>query len=836
VGISKTLMPYQENPDCVKFDLLRLSDLIFLQKGRLGSMRNWDRIGILSSLIVVVFSSFLYAETVTPASDTDPVNTLWIKMHDAGMINDVDLQSALTTGRLPAGSTVQNSPIPKENQPAITRLCEQKVISAQELAYLFFKGQIPEMTVDETKAFQDLAKVYQPDRKKRLTYEVRRAHQKVELIRLKKQKSQEWKQKHDEAIIRATEEGLEIKGVTAKGQAYELQAYDAHGRAIYNTTFNRVSAQTIGTDRSRPGGSSPFNLTGTNITIAVWDAGSANTDHVEFSSRVVNGDTNATVMDHPTMVAGTLGAAGIDTNAQGMAYSANIIMHDWNNIIGEMSDMAISSPNIQISNHSYDILCGWDNVNWIFWYYPRWWGDTRLSEDEDYQFGWYSSLSQEMDEFCYTAPYHLPIFAAGNDRQDANFGGFFGYFGAGNSAHGYYDYGLGYWNFSMRVRPPDGGTNGLDCITPRGVSKNILTVGAVVDIPGGCTNISDINLEGYSATGPTDDGRIKPDIIANGQALHTTSYDINDVSNNTVYTDASGTSFAAPSVAGSLALLQELHERFYGTNSPMLASTYKALVIHTADDAYNPGPDYRTGWGLMNTERAGWVITNNAAWNSLPHIKEVSLADGNMVQFGVMATTGTPLKVTIAWTDPAGPEAPWALNPTNLTLVNDLDLRVISPDGVTTNCPWILDPTQPDALATNGDNFRDNVEQVLINEPTNGCYTVSVTHKGSLSNGVQDVSIIITGNTPTNAPDFIVTTMGALGDGDNPSETNGWIQLSWAGVVGGLYQMESNTNLLENGGWSNHTDIISANLESMQYTDTNAPLDVVRFYRVERLK
>jgi hypothetical protein len=238
----------------------------------------------------------------------------------------------------------------------------------------------------------------------------------------------------------------------------------------------------------------------------------------------------------------------------------------------------------------------------------------------------------------------------------------------------------------------------------------------------------------------------------------------------------------------------------------------------------------------MNTERAAWVITNNATWDSMPHIKEVSLVDGSMIQFGTLAQTGTPLVVTICWTDPAGPEQPWALDPTNLTLVNDLDLRVISPDGTITNFPWLLDPLQPSLIATNGDNFRDNVEQVLINEPTNGCYTVTVMHKGSLSNGVQDVSIIVTGNTPTNAPDFAITTMGALGDSENLSETNGWIQLSWPGVVGALYQMESCTNLMESGSWTNHDSIVSANLESMQYTDTNASLDVVRFYRAKRLK
>jgi hypothetical protein len=441
-----------------------------------------------------------------------------------------------------------------------------------------------------------------------------------------------------------------------------------------------------------------------------------------------------------------------------------------------------------------------------------------------------------MDEFCYSAPYHLPVFASGNDQGEQNTGGRYGLFG---NMHGACDWTTTNWYTVTKVRAPDGGTNGYDCISSRGVSKNILTVGAVVDIPGGETNSSQINLESYSSAGPTDDGRVKPDLIANGQSLHTAAAVTNSLGQflTTEYADPSGTSFSAPSVVGSLALLQELHERFYGTNAPMLASTFKALAIHAADDAANIGPDYKSGWGLMNTLRAAWVITNNASWDSMPHIKEVSLADGNMVQFGVLATTGTPLKATIAWTDPAGPEQPWALSPTNLTLVNDLDLRVIAPDGMTTNFPWILDPSQPGVAATNGDNFRDNVEQVLIPAPTNGWYTVNVTHKGTLSNGVQDVSIIITGNTPTNAPDFLITSIGALGDDpDNPTETNGWVQLTWPGVVGALYQFESRTNLMDGDTWTNYQNVFSANLETMQYTDTNAPPDAVRFYRMKRLK
>jgi len=754
--------------------------------------------------------------TATSASAAGPADELWTNMRDAGMINDVELQSALTTGHLSSGSTVQNSPVPKASQSSLNNLYEQKVITAQELASMLFKGQIPDMTADETKAFEDLAKVYQPDRKKRMTYDVRRAHQKVELIRLSKQSSKEWKQNHDDAVTRATAAGLPTKGEMDNGQAFEIHAYD-HGAPLYHVTFNRISAQTIETDKVRPGGSSPFGLTGTNVVIAMWDSGLVWTTHQEFASARVADMDNATIMYHATLVAGTLVAKGIDTNAQGMAYAAKVMSFDWNNTIAEMSGLVANYPGVHISNHSYGFLAGWDNTRHSPWICPFWWGDTTLSEDIDNHFGWYNTDSKHMDEFCYTAPYHLPVISAGNDRGEVH-GIWYQY-----PTHMICDYSSGSWHNSTRLREQDGGTNGFDCLNMQSVSKNILTVGAVADIPGGMTNASQVTMETYSATGPTDDGRIKPDVIANGQLLYTTS------TNDTAYTNASGTSFSAPSAAASLALVEELHERIYGTNTPMLSSTMKALVIHAADDAGNVGPDYQFGWGLLNTDRSAWIITNNAAWNSLPHIKEVSLVDGSMVQFGALASTGTPLKVTIVWTDPAGPTQPWALNPTNLTLVNDLDLRIISPNGTVTNFPWILDPTQPSLTATNGDNFRDNVEQVFIPAPTSGWYTVSITHKGSLSNGVQDVSIIMTGNTPTNAPDFCVTQFGAIG-------SNGVMQLTWPGVVGGLYQMETCTNLMESGSWTNHDSVVSANLETLQYTDTNAPLNDLRFYRIKRLK
>ena len=90
-------------------------------------------------------------------------------------------------------------------------------------------------------------------------------------------------------------------------------------------------------------------------------------------------------------------------------------------------------------------------------------------------------------------------------------------------------------------------------------------------------------------------------------------------------------------------------------------------------------------------------MTNDAAWtNAKPHIKEVVLRNHDSLEFRVKAVINQPLRATICWTDPPPPgEQPYALDPTNIVLVNDLDLRVIDPSGSVTNKPWVLNPTNP---------------------------------------------------------------------------------------------------------------------------------------------
>jgi hypothetical protein len=174
----------------------------------------------------------------------------------------------------------------------------------------------------------------------------------------------------------------------------------------------------------------------------------------------------------------------------------------------------------------------------------------------------------------------------------------------------------------------------------------------------------------------------------------------------------------------------------------MRAATLKGLACHTAFDAGRTGPDYVYGWGLLNMPTAAQAITDNGV-KSL--IKEQTLNQGQQQQYTVTASGNGPLMATILWTDMQGtPTTEGTVNSRTLKLVNDLDIRIT--DGATIFRPWVLDPVQPALAATQGDNIRDNIEQIYIPGAQPGkTYTITVSHKGALQTGLQAYSIIITG-------------------------------------------------------------------------------------------
>ena len=557
----------------------------------------------------------------------------------------------------------------------------------------------------------------------------------TKLLSLSQQLFQRDAGNRQQALSRAKQMGIPLRQALPNGGVIEFQRIAPGIGPVFYITTNLDAADTVSTDEVWPGGSAGLNLDGSGINVAQWDGGAVFSEHPDFTGRLTQVDVATEVSGHSTHVAGTLAGSGENFyQARGMAYAANLDAYDW---ISDTAEMAAAAANGQLtSNHSYGIAAGWVYLagtppdNW-------WWiggeGDTDF---EDPNFGYYDSETQLWDQIAFDAPYYLIVKAAGNDRTDIG--------PPPGELYTVIDQEGNFIKTSTIARPADCAPAGYDCLPTNSVAKNVLTVGAVDDVYGGYLPISgplSVTMADFSSWGPTDDGRIKPDLVGNGMFLYSTWPDY------PYYAVAAGTSMSAPNVTGSLILLQQHYENVHGAGNFMRASTLKALVIHTADETGDsPGPDYEFGWGLLNTLSASEAIDEDDAGGDVQIIEGI-LSNGasDSYLFDVNQADGV-LTATLVWTDPPGTPVAPSLDPTDLMLVNDLDLRILN--GPQTHQPWVLDPSSPSAAATMGDNFRDNVEQVEIGPAATGTYTVQVSHKGGLLNSTaQDYSLII-GLTP----------------------------------------------------------------------------------------
>jgi hypothetical protein len=515
---------------------------------------------------------------------------------------------------------------------------------------------------------------------------------------------------------------------TKSGGLVLLEGVNSLGFPVYLATFdNIIAAATTQTNTVQPGGSADINVSGSstflNNKLAIWDGGSVYKSHQEFAGKTITLEDNATYIDHATHVAGTMIAKGVYAPAKGMSFAA-ATLHSYY-FDNDVTEMTTAASGLLLSNHSYGDEAGWsydDTQNQWDWYGLP--GDT-----VDYNFGFYGTRTQQWDQIAYNAPYYLIVESAGNAHaypgpavgQD-----YYGYASATNQTL-----------VDKGARPVTISSNtGYEVISTTGNAKNILTVGAINPLPFGPANSQSISIASFSSWGPTNDGRIKPDIVGDG--VNVTS--CGSASPQT-YITLSGTSMSSPNVTGSLYLLQEYYAEKNSGNF-MRAATLKGLACHTAVDAGNVGPDYIYGWGLLDMKSAAQAIKENGT-KSL--IKEDTLVQAQTKTYTVVASGEGPLAAMISWTDPPGtPTADGTVESPTPKLVNDLDIRIS--DGTNTFYPWVLNPATPSAPATTGDNVLDNIEQVLIAGAVPGkTYTITVTNKGTLQGGSQDFSLIVTG-------------------------------------------------------------------------------------------
>ncbi|PTB97722.1 hypothetical protein C9994_01735 [Marivirga lumbricoides] len=467
-----------------------------------------------------------------------------------------------------------------------------------------------------------------------------------------------------------------------------------NGIPYYLTTHNLQARKTTGVDYIQSEGGLNLPLKGGNMIIGVWDGGLVLNTHQEFQGRIKN-KLGSEYSNHATHVTGTIAAAGINPEAKGMLPNVNI--HSYYAFEDDLGPMAEEAANgLILSNHSYGLILGWNyNSNTQSW---QWFGQA---DGKDNRFGAYTSESRTIDNIAYNAPYYTIVWSAGNDRSDVGDGS----------------------------RPPDGP---YDLIGPSAGAKNIITVGAITGFEEYSGPTSAV-MSGFSSWGPTDDGRIKPDIVADGVGLLSTSSAGVDS-----YTTLSGTSMSAPNVTGSLGVLQEYYRQ--SADTFMTAAQLKSLAIHTAREAgTSPGPDYKFGWGVLNCIDA--IKTIGGVNQKDTFMLTAELLNNDQHEYQIIPDTKTPITATIAWTDVPGLAK--ELGSTNADLINDLDIYLVD-DAQNKVYPWKMNLENRTQAAQKGDNIRDNVEKIEFLAPSVRNYKLIVKHKGTLQNNAQKYALTLT--------------------------------------------------------------------------------------------
>lgn len=233
-------------------------------------------------------------------------------------------------------------------------------------------------------------------------------------------------------------------------------------------------------------------------------------------------------------------------------------------------------------------------------------------------------------------------------------------------------------------------------------------------------------IDATSSRGPLPDGRIKPDIAAVGSSVNSTQPD------NT-FDIFSGTSMACPAVAGNMAVLYQAYKNVNAGAEPE-AALIKAVALNTADDLGNPGPDFIFGWGRINVRKAVSCIENVRYFSG-------SLTTGitNTHTINIPANVATA-KIMVYWHDKD------ANTSASRSLVNNLDATLTSPSSIV-NMPWVLDigaapdETTVSNAAVTGVDSINNMEQIQLDAPAAGAYTLKVLGK-AIPSGPQKYYVV----------------------------------------------------------------------------------------------
>ena len=238
-----------------------------------------------------------------------------------------------------------------------------------------------------------------------------------------------------------------------------------------------------------------------------------------------------------------------------------------------------------------------------------------------------------------------------------------------------------------------------------------------------CANLyTNTTLINSSSRGPAEDGRIKPDISSNGNGNISTAP-------NNAYLTGSGTSAAAPGVAGVMTQLYHAHRVLKGFNPE--SALMKAIILNSAEDYGNVGPDFKYGWGRVNALRAVKTLENTNYFDA-------TITQGNNNNHPIVIPANVKqVKIMVYWHDYE------ASTSASKALVNDLNSKITQ--GSSTYLPYLLDHTATTTAlntpATTGVDSINNVEQISILNPTAGTYALNV-HGKSVPQGPQKYYVV----------------------------------------------------------------------------------------------
>lgn len=515
-----------------------------------------------------------------------------------------------------------------------------------------------------------------------------------------------------------------IPSVTAVFPAGSIDALAAEEAVQYVAPIDAPLAEhndgAIPAVNATPLATAPYNLNGTGVTVLVYDSGLA--AHSDYNGRIVQTDTDSGIRtsDHSTHVAGTVLGDGSNSNGndsagnpnggtanqwRGFAPAANLATYASGGD-NRSTDVLYDDPGGLNGNFTTAIGAGVDLATMSLG------NNTGRNGFPCAQLGDYTNTSILIDQIVNgsISGQELIYFeSAGNERNQAC-----------------------------------AGTTGFSTISSPAPAKNSIVVGAI--------NSNDNSMTNFSSWGPTDDGRLRPDLTGPGcqsnagsdLALTSTGFDDTD---NDGFLDAGettnsyitmcGTSMATPALAGVGALVVQQWRATYGAGTRPLPHAMKALLAQSAADLGNPGPDYAFGYGQPNAQTAVDIVR---AGNL---IQTDTVANG-ATDTWYFTTDGTSApRVTMAWSDPD------AARNSATQLVNDVDLVVTRPDG-TVHRPQVLDPANPNNNSTEGDDNL-NVMEMVLGQAQEGTWKVEVVGS-NVPTGPEQYTLITPTPATTNAP------------------------------------------------------------------------------------